>query len=177
MSSEDFTKAVVLKRSAKKKSGYTIVEKDGEYFVEETPAKARVNEGDKVVGINGINSDEFVDADDANDLVESIRIVVVPEDKIQEYEAAKEAEDGAGEESSEDELEEVERPRGAKAKGGAESALVVRDNDVSEKSHLRLFEVSDSIILIRIMHALSGWRRGWRQGWRKNLCMPRLWTR
>lgn len=132
MSSEDFTKAVVLKRSAKKKSGYTIVGKEGEYFVQETPAKARVNEGDKVVGINGITSDEFVDEDDANDLIESIRIVVVPEDKIKEYEAAKEAEEGAGDESSEDEYEEVVRPRGAKGKSGAESAMVVRDKDVSE---------------------------------------------
>jgi len=136
MSSEDLTKTVVLKRSAKKKSGYTIVEKDGEYFVEAVPAKARVNEGDKVVGINGIVSDEFVDVDDANDLIESIRIVVVPEDQIADYEAAKEAEEAGeakGEESSDEEFEEVERPRGgSKAKKAApvsESALVVRDNN------------------------------------------------
>jgi len=136
MSSEDLTKTVVLKRSAKKKSGYTIVEKDGEYFVEAVPAKARVNEGDKVVGINGIVSDEFVDVDDANDLIESIRIVVVPEDQIADYEAAKEAEEAGeakGEESSDEEFEEVERPRrGSKAKKAApvpENALVVRDNN------------------------------------------------
>ncbi|CAJ1900179.1 unnamed protein product [Cylindrotheca closterium] len=144
MSSEDYTKTVVLKRSAKKKSGYAIVEKEGEYFVDAIPPKARVNEGDKVVGINGITSDEFVDEDDANDLIESIRIVVVPEDQIADYEAAKEAEDAgevAGEESSEEEYEEVQRPRGKGKKKAApaaaagptpESALVVRDEEDEE---------------------------------------------
>lgn len=143
MSSEDYTRTVVLKRSAKKKSGYAILEKNGEYFVHAIPPKARVNEGDKVVGINGITSDEFVDEDDANDLIESIRIVVVPEDQIANYEAAKEAEeagDVAGEESSEEEYEEVQRPIGQRKKAAAasaasapESALVIRDDVVSEE--------------------------------------------
>lgn len=139
MSSEDFTKTVVLKRNAKKKSGYTIVEQDGEYFVQAVPAKARVNEGDKVVGINGIGCDEFVDEDDANDLIESIRIVVVPEDQIADYDAAREAEEEGevkDEESSDEEFEVVERPKikskGKKGAPGPESALIVPDNNDEE---------------------------------------------
>lgn len=87
MSPEDLTHAVVLKRKSKKKSGYAIEEQDGEYFISDTPAKARVNVGSKVVRINGIVSDDFENEEDANDLMESIRIVVVPADKIKEYEA------------------------------------------------------------------------------------------
>lgn len=172
MSSEDYTKTVVLKRSAKKKSGYAIVEKDGEYFVDAIPPKARVNQGDKVVGINGITSDEFVDEDDANDLIESIRIVVVPEDQIAAYEAAKEAEeagDVAGDESSEEEYEEVQRPRGKGKKGAAtatssapESALVVRDDEVSVKYNLSII-MNEHILYRRI-----GSRR------RSSLPVPRL---
>jgi predicted metalloprotease with PDZ domain len=118
--SEDFTKAVVVKRSAKQKSGYTVTETDGDYYVTGIPAKARVNKGDKIVGINGIYSGEFLDADDANDLMESIRIVVVPQGKIKEYEAAKEAEEAGGEgeeeESSEEDYEENERPTSTRKK-------------------------------------------------------------
>ena len=140
--SEELTRDVVLKRSSKKKSGYVISEKDGDYVITETPAKARLNVGDKVRRINGIGSDEFEDSDDANGLIECIRIVVVPEDKIKEYEAAKNAEEAGGdEESSEEEYEEVQRPRSVKnakpksAKASKkvpeqETALVVREEEV-----------------------------------------------
>ena len=172
MSSEDYTKTVVLKRSAKKKSGYGIVEKDGQYFVNAVPPKARVNEGDKVVGINGITSDEFVDEDDANDLIESIRIVVVPEDQIADYEAAREAEEaGEGEEEeSEDDYEEVERPRGKKGKKAAaapapDNALVVRD-DVSNN-----MDRNGRQYWVNISRTNVGRRR------RSSIPMPRLWAR
>lgn len=94
--SEDFTKAVTLKRNAKKKSGYTIAESDGEYFVGAVPEKARVNVGDKVVGVNGIRADEFEDEEDANGLIDSIRIVVVPAAEIDDYEKAVAAETPVG---------------------------------------------------------------------------------
>jgi hypothetical protein len=125
--SVDHTRSVTVKRTAKKKSGYTVSEEDGGYFIAEAPAKARVNVGDKVVGVNGIKADEFLDEDDANDLIESIRIVAVPEDEIEEYEAAKEAEENAQtkgnkkkgknqeESDDEEEYEEYDRSK-AKAK-------------------------------------------------------------
>lgn len=92
--SEDYTKAVTLKRNAKKKSGYVIAESDGEYFVGAVPDKARVTVGDRVVGINGIRADDFEDEEDANELIDSIRLVVVPAAEIEDYEKAKAAENG-----------------------------------------------------------------------------------
>jgi hypothetical protein len=89
MQSEEFTRAVLVKRNTKKNSGYTVSEEDGEYFVGAVPDKARVNIGDKIVGINGIRAEDFEDEEDANALINSIRLVVVPADKIEEYEAAK----------------------------------------------------------------------------------------
>jgi len=92
--SDDHTRAVTVKRNTKKKSGYEVEEQDGEYFISELPSKARANVGDKVVRINGISADEFADDDDANALIESIRIVVIPEDEIDDYEAAEDPENG-----------------------------------------------------------------------------------
>lgn len=94
MSSEDFTRAVTVKRNTKKKSGYTVSESDGEYYLGAIPDKARVNVGDKITGINGIKAEDFADEEDANELMESIRLVVVPADEIAEYEAAKATEEG-----------------------------------------------------------------------------------
>jgi len=93
MSSDDFTRAVTVKRNTKKKSGYTISKSDDGYIVEAVPDKARVQIGDKVMGINGVHADDFADEEDANELLESIRLVVVPADEIQDYEAAKAAEE------------------------------------------------------------------------------------
>eukprot|EP00934_Nitzschia_sp_Nitz4_P006090 Nitzschia sp. Nitz4//scaffold75_size92586//24921//30479//NITZ4_004847-RA/size92586-augustus-gene-0.88-mRNA-1//-1//CDS//3329557681//6080//frame0 len=94
MSSEDFTRAVTVKRNAKKKSGYVIEESDGEYIIGAVPDKARVNVGDKIMGINGIKAEDFEDEEDANELIDSIRIVVVPKDEIEDYESALAAENG-----------------------------------------------------------------------------------
>ena len=94
MPSEDFTRAVTVKRNTKKKSGYTVTQTDGEYVMGAVPDKARVNVGDKIVAINGITSDEFADEEDANELMDSIRLVVVPAAEIADYEAAKAAEGG-----------------------------------------------------------------------------------
>jgi hypothetical protein len=105
----DLTKAVTVKRNAKKKSGYIVSEQDGYYYLQEAPAKARVTPGDKVVGINGIKAEEFLDEDDANNLIECIRIVVIPQDKIEEY-------DNQGVEDDEEQYEEYDRrnqPKGA----------------------------------------------------------------
>jgi hypothetical protein len=124
--SEDYIKYVTVKRQAKKKSGYSVEERDGEYFVSEAPARARVNVGDKIVTINGITDEEFTDEDDANDLIESMRIVVIPADEIDEYDAAVNAEDGEEEEEEEEkeESQNVSPPVSPKkrGKGKADSA-------------------------------------------------------
>jgi len=106
------TKTLLLKRNTKKKSGYTVAEEDSGYYLENTPSKARVNPGDRIVGINGIPAEEFLDEDDANGLIESIRIVVVPKNKIDEYDHV----NGRDTDGSDDEdYEEYDRSRGAAA--------------------------------------------------------------
>lgn len=102
---DNLTKTVTVKRSGKKKSSYTVGEQDGYYYVAECPNKARVRPGDRIVGINGISSDEFMDEDDANDLIESIRITVVPQDKLDEYDELH----GTAVEEDEEDTEEFER--------------------------------------------------------------------
>jgi predicted metalloprotease with PDZ domain len=109
MSKEELTKSCIVKRNSKKKSGYTVSVDDGVYYLENAPSRARVNPGDQIVGINGIPSDEFLDEDDANDLIESIRIVVVPKDKLDEYDGIQKDDDDDDDE--EEDYEEYDRSR------------------------------------------------------------------
>ena len=87
--SEDLTKTVVVKRRGKSNSCYIVEEGDGgDYFLAAVPEeKAKLNEGDQIVSINGIAAHDFVDAGDANALIESIRIKVVPNDDIEAFDA------------------------------------------------------------------------------------------
>jgi predicted metalloprotease with PDZ domain len=93
MPSEDFTRAVTVKRSTKKKSGYVVLENEGEFLVGDVPEKARVNVGDRIVGINGVRVDQMKDEEDANALVNSLRLLVVPADEIEDYDAVKATEE------------------------------------------------------------------------------------
>eukprot|EP00536_Pseudo-nitzschia_multiseries_P012154 jgi/Psemu1/31075/gm1.31075_g len=126
---KDLTQTHVIKRSTKKKSGYTVAEDGGGYVLEAAPARARVAPGDKIIAINGIPADDFEDEDNANDLIESLRIVVVPRDKLDEYDGI--AGDGGDDgDESEEEPEEPIRSRGkkaprAKAKGGRAKRPVI----------------------------------------------------
>lgn len=70
-----------------------MVENEGEFLVGDVPDKARVNVGDRIVGINGVRAEHIEDEEEANDLVNRIRLVVVPVSEIEEYEAAKAAEE------------------------------------------------------------------------------------
>jgi len=89
-SSKDFTRAVNVKRNAKKKSEYEISEEEeGEYVLSAVPDDATVNVGDKVVAINGVKIGDIDDEDEATEIMNSIRIVVVPADDIPQYEQAK----------------------------------------------------------------------------------------
>jgi hypothetical protein len=108
----NLTKTVTVKRSSKKKSSYTVGEQDGYYYVAECPNKARVRPGDRIIGINGISSDEFMDEDDANDLIESIRITVVPQDKLEEYDEFQGG--GGGGDDEEKESVEIDREESSK---------------------------------------------------------------
>ena len=130
--SDDHIKYVTVKRSVKKKSGYSVEERDGEYFVSEAPAKARVNVGDKIVTINGITDEEFTDEDDANGLIESIRIVVIPADEVDAYDAAVNAEGGEEEEEEgeeeEEEEENVSPPVSPKNRDKGKAASNPKDN-------------------------------------------------
>jgi len=112
---EDLTSTLLLKRNTKKKSGYSIAEEDTGYYLENTPSKARVNPGDRVVGINGIPAEEFLDEDDANGLIESIRIVVVPKDKLDEYDEMYQGRDMV-EDDDEEDYEEYNRARSTNPK-------------------------------------------------------------
>mmetsp|Transcript_4735 Transcript_4735/g.5385 ORF Transcript_4735/g.5385 Transcript_4735/m.5385 type:complete len:574 (-) Transcript_4735:354-2075(-) len=104
------TKSLTIKRNSKKKSGYSVSEEDGVYYLKNAPSRARINPGDRVVGINGIPFDEFLDEDDANDLIESIRIVVVPKDNLSEYDGIQQDDDSDDKEQEEEEdYEEYDR--------------------------------------------------------------------
>jgi DNA-directed RNA polymerase subunit RPC12/RpoP len=111
---KDLTETLLLKRSSKTKSGYSVSEEDSGYYVGETPSKARVSPGDRVVGINGIPADEFLAEEDANGLIESIRIVVGPKEKLDEYDIMHQGDDIV--EDDEEGYEEYDRSRSAKPK-------------------------------------------------------------
>ena len=95
--SEKLTKPVTVKTKAKKKSGYEVEEFDGKYIVSKHPPRARVNEGDKIVSINGVPATDFKNEKAANDLIESVQLVVVPKADLDEYDRLKAKEDAAAE--------------------------------------------------------------------------------
>jgi len=105
------TKTLLLKRSTKKKSGYSVAEEDSRYYLEKAPARTSVNLGDRVVGINGIPADEFLDEDDANDLIESIRIVVIPKENLDEYDSLYQGEDIVDDEGNYEQYDSARRSK------------------------------------------------------------------
>ena len=70
-----------------------MLENEGEFLVGDVPEKARVNVGDRIVGINGVRVDQMKDEEDANALVNSLRLLVVPADEIEDYDAVKATEE------------------------------------------------------------------------------------
>jgi hypothetical protein len=128
--SEEHTKIISVKRKGAKKSGYEVSGKGSSYVVSKAPPRARVAPGDKIVSINGVGSDDFADADEANDLIESCQLVVVPKVELDEYDRLK-AEEEAAEESEGDLEETVRRGKGIKGKGGG------KDDDQLEESARR----------------------------------------
>ena len=93
--SDEHTENVTVKRKTKKKSGYVVREEDREYYISEVPPKARVNIDDKIVSINGVKKNQFADEHEANELIESVHLVIVPQAEIEEYDRKKALEDAA----------------------------------------------------------------------------------
>jgi len=145
---EKLTKTLTVKRNSKKKSGYSISENDGVYYLENAPSKARINPGDRVVGINGISVDEFLDEDDANNLIESIRIVVVPKDKLGEYDGIQQDDDNDDKEE-EEEYEEYDR-RSKMPQSDYSTALVAK-NMMDEIEVDKELIVSTSAFITRLI--------------------------
>ena len=102
---EELTKTLTVRRRKSPKSGYSITKEEDAYILDTISSKAQasVNLGDRVIAINGIPSEEFLDEEDANNLIECIRIVVIPRDNIEKYDN-----DDVSEES-EDDYEEYDR--------------------------------------------------------------------
>ena len=97
--SDQHTQSVTVKRKTKKKSGYIVrCDQDegdvNEYYIDEVPPKARVNVDDKIVAINGVRKDDFADEHEANELIESVQLVIVPQAELEEYDRKKALEDG-----------------------------------------------------------------------------------
>ena len=113
---EDLTNTLLLKRNTKKKSGYSVAEEGGGYVLESTPSKARVRSGDRVVRINGIPAEEFLGEEDANGLIESIRIVVIPKEKLDEYDDLNKGRGMVDSETDEEDYEEYDRSHVPKVK-------------------------------------------------------------
>ena len=102
---EELTKTLTVRRRKSPKSGYSITKEEDAYILDTISSKAQasVNLGDRVIAINGIPSEEFLDEEDANNLIECIRIVVIPRDNIEKYDNDDESEE------SEDDYEEYDR--------------------------------------------------------------------
>lgn len=69
---------VTVNRKSKKKPGFEVEQRsDGFYYITKTPKNCtKISVGDRVLEINGTSSEEFKSEENANDLVDSLRIDV-----------------------------------------------------------------------------------------------------
>eukprot|EP00536_Pseudo-nitzschia_multiseries_P015188 jgi/Psemu1/217153/e_gw1.835.8.1 len=100
---------VTIKRKSKKTSGFEVEKgEDGFYYVTKVPPKCKtIGVGDRVLEINGTTHTQFKTSKNANTLIESIRLDVVPAESDDEESSESEAESDS--ESEEEEYEEVSR--------------------------------------------------------------------
>mmetsp|Transcript_25464 Transcript_25464/g.70126 ORF Transcript_25464/g.70126 Transcript_25464/m.70126 type:complete len:343 (-) Transcript_25464:700-1728(-) len=113
---------VVIKRKSKKTLGFEVEkrEEDGFYYITKVPPNCKtVGVGDRVLEINGTTHLNFKNEKNANSLVESIRLDVVPAD-------SDESDDEESESESDEEYEEVSKLKNktklASAAAAAEAA-------------------------------------------------------
>lgn len=104
--SSDGLISVTIQRRSNKKPGFEVEkrEEDGFYYITKVPKNCtNIAVGDRVLEINGTTHKDFKSETNANDLVDSLKLDVVPVDDDDE-------EDDEGEDSEED-YEEVNRSR------------------------------------------------------------------
>lgn len=92
---------VTIKRKSKKKAGFEVEkrEEDGFYYITKVPKNCtKIGVGDRVLEINGLMHQDFKSQTNANDLVDSLRLEVVPVD-----------DDDSQEDDSEEEYEVLNR--------------------------------------------------------------------
>lgn len=67
---------VTVKRKSKKKPGFEVEKRsDGFYYITKIPKKCtKISVGDRVLEINGTSSEDFKNQENANDLVDTLRI-------------------------------------------------------------------------------------------------------
>ncbi len=67
---------VTIKRKSKKKAGFEVEKRsDGFYYITKTPKRCtKISVGDRVLEINGTSSEDFKSQENANDLVDTLRI-------------------------------------------------------------------------------------------------------
>jgi len=102
--------SVTIKRNSKKKAGFEVEKRrDGFYYITKVPKNCKkIGVGDRVLEINGTMHDEFKNERNANDLVDSIRLEVGPEEGDDDHEE---------EDESEEEYEEVDRSKSPGSNG------------------------------------------------------------
>jgi len=95
---------VTIKRKSSRKAGFEVEQaEDGFYYITKVPPKCtKIGIGDRVLEINGTMHDDFKSQNNANALVDSFRLEVLPFDT-----AADDDDDQS--DQSEDEYEELDR--------------------------------------------------------------------
>jgi len=91
---------LTIKRKSNKKAGFEVEQQeDGFYYISKVPKNCKkIGVGDRVLEINGTMHSDFKSAANANDLVDSFRLEVVPID-----------DDDEDEDESDEEYEEMDR--------------------------------------------------------------------
>lgn len=100
--SSDGLMSVTIKRKSTKKAVFEVEkrEEDGFYYITKVPKNCtEIAVGDRVLEINGTIHENFMSQTNANDLVDSIKLDVVPIDDDDEYSQGEYSEEGYEEET------------------------------------------------------------------------------
>lgn len=118
---------VTIKRKSKKKAGFEVEkrEEDGFYYITKVPKNCtKIGVGDRVLEINGTMHKDFKSQTNANDLVDTLRLEVVPVD-----------DDDSQEDDSEEEYEVINRS-GSKARNPPPMPFPEVDGRNSRSKHV-----------------------------------------
>jgi hypothetical protein len=100
----DATLNITVKRKSSKKIGFEVeLASDGHYYLTKVPPGHKSSAiGDRVLEINGTPYHEFKSEDHANELFDTFRIEVIPNDDEEEEEEEEEEDDDYEEEDDEE---------------------------------------------------------------------------